>query len=315
MCSLSFSQVDSFEEMASAFDSMSAMRLPLCLVFDAAVDLALGLLKLGLADLALSVLRLKAPDARDVLKNAAYNNSFTVNTEGGSNTSCPTCSRQQKAAEAERSSSFSDSLDKSDRSRNGRLENLHLLQATGGFVLLNACAAAAHWLQQRDDRNSCAEADRRASVLERIESLHLLLCAWKAAKEAVAPAALPLQLQRFLFPAVLLVSRLCEGLGSSGYSSTAAQLLSRCLYTTDAFESRFSAPYWLYWWQLATLLSSRRQWGEAARVCAAVSAAIAEALQQPLAAAKKREIEYKQLLFAAFLTKCKLRAQAIMPAG
>ncbi|CDI80147.1 hypothetical protein, conserved [Eimeria praecox] len=306
--------VEAYEDVASAFDSMAAIRLPLCLVFDAAVDLALGLLKLGLADLALCVLRLKAPDVRDILKNVASNNVSACITAGDSTTPCPICSRQQKAAEAERSSSFSGSLDKNEGSRSGKLENLHLLQAAGGFVLLNACAAAAHWLQQREDRSGCEEADRRASVLERIDSLQLLLCAWKAAKGAAAPAALPLQLQRFLFPAVRLVSRLCESLGSSGYSSTAAQLLSRCLYTTDAFEPRFSAPYWIFWWQLATLLLSRRQWGEASRVCAAVSAAIAQALQQPLSAAKKREIEYKQLLFAALLIKCKLRAQTILPA-
>lgn len=301
--------------MASAFDSMAAVRLPLCLVFDAAVDLALGLLKLGLADLAICVLHLKAPDARDILRNASTNPLFTNSTPVDNSTPCPICSRQQKAAEAERSSSFSGSLEKINGSSSGRLENLHLLHSAGTFVLLNACATAAHWLHEREDRSGCEEADRRASVLERIESLQLLLCAWKAAKEVVAPAALPLQLERLLFPAVLLVSRLSESLGSSGYSSTAAQLLSRCLYTVEAFESRFSPPYWIFWWQLATLLYSRRQYAEASRICAAVAAAITQALQQPLAARRKREFEYKQLLFAAILIKCKLREQTITPVG
>ncbi|CDJ43369.1 hypothetical protein, conserved [Eimeria tenella] len=285
---------------------MASVRLPLCLVLDAAVDLTLGLFRMGLADLALCVLRLKEPDALNFLNGTA---AGTVAHTTGEPTICPTCARQKKAVEAEHNECVSGYLDNTEAPCTN-IKNMHLLQAAGGFVLLHACATAARC--GRDDHN-CADADRREAILRRIESMEALLRAWEAIQRATSPAHMPAELQGYVNTAVVLSGRLCEHLGSSGYMDTAANLLSSCLRRVDTFEAPMSSSYWPFWWQLAHLLARQGKWAEAHRVCTAVSKAISEVTEQTLETKHRYGTAYKQLLFMALMIKCKVWSQVSQP--
>ena len=295
--------------MTSTFDSMAAVRMPLCLVLDSAASLALGYFKMGLAELALHVLRLKAPDAQQFLKQAAKGK---LPQRAGQQEVCSFCVRQLKAAEVDQTANFS-GISKGGESRcHSFQKNLHVLQAAGGFVLLHATATAGIF---RRDARRCIELDTREAILAGIQSLEVLLAAWEYAKKALSRVPLPAEVQAFASEAMLLTGRMCSCLASGGYGGTAAELLSRCLHRVAPFEIRTASCYWPFWWQLVHLLAGRGDWSEAQRICFAASKAISAALDETPAAQWRRDAGYKRLLFTALLVKCKMWTQALQPTG
>ncbi|XP_026192682.1 uncharacterized protein LOC34623187 [Cyclospora cayetanensis] len=289
--------VAAYEEIIAAFESMAIVKMPSCIVLDATANLALGLFQMGMADLARCVLRAKEPEACQVLKAVAIGESLQATEK---QYDCTACARQQRTQEVENHGAAPGSTEKWETCKCSFNKHMHKMQAAGGVLLLYAFATAA--LFQGDDR--CTDVDKRRTVLRGIQGLDMLLTTWSVAAKAKGVASASFPLQPFAHQAVVITARLCQCLSSGGYSGTAAKMLARCLHRVEPFEPSASAFYWRFWWQLAHLHAGRGEWGEAHRICVAISKAIFETLDEASAAQWKRHAGYKHLLFTTLLIRC-----------
>lgn len=302
-------QLEVYEDVAATFDSMSAVRMPLCLVLDAAASLVMALFRMGLIDLALQVLRLKASAAHQVLQRAATGELPPLPARQDS---CSLCAKQQRAEDASSTLRLLRTFDEKGSNGNRLKTNIHLMQAAGGYVLLHAAATASFF--QREE--PCfLQADTREAILKSFQSLEVLITAWGILMEDSTNGPLCSELQYFSKLAVTLTARLCRCLASGGYSGTAAELLNRCLHHVEDSEPGTTSYHWRHWWQLAQLRAARGEWSEVQMICSAVSKAISERLEKTSGVSPRKEAAHTQLVFLGLLVKSKFWSQQLQSTG
>lgn len=290
---------------------MTAVKTPLCLVLDAAANLALALLKLNHVDFALWVLQLKTPEAHQFLTDAARG-ELTPLAESRE-IFCRVCTQQQRVLDADHHSSAVGALERRPNSCTGLGKSLHLLQAAGGVVLLHATAALG---ALRSHERRCSELDTRESVLQCIRNLNALLGALNAFKAALRGAPLPAEVPVFAHQTVALTERLCAHLASGGYSGTAADLLSQCLQRVLPLEPKPTFhPYMPFLWPLAQLHARDGRWAEVQQICSFALKTLSAAARDVFCIHWRRDSAYKQLLFTALMIKGKVWSQALLPGG
>ncbi|KAL8447788.1 hypothetical protein Emed_004083 [Eimeria media] len=299
-------QVEVYEDVTATFDSMAAVKLPACLILDTAAALVMSLFKMGLPALAVHVLRLKVPEAQQVIHKAAAGELPLLPAR---NDFCRICMQQQRTEDTSYASNFAGAFGEKEDRNCRRARNLHLLQAASGYLLLHAAATVSSF--QSEDA-SFAQADTRQALLETIQNLNMLLAAIQIVEKDCDTQALSSEVQAFAQQAVGLIARSCRCLATAKYSSTAAELMSRSLQRVNPPDSRASSCHWNIRWQLAQLRAARGEWEEAQTICSAATTELGGALNE--APAKwRRGIEHLQLLFSALLIKCKVWTEQVHP--
>ncbi|KAL8453333.1 hypothetical protein Emag_001924 [Eimeria magna] len=262
--------VEVYEDVTATLDSMAAVKLPACLVLDTAAGLVMSLFKLGLPALAVHVLRLKVPEAQQVIHKAAAGELPLLPAR---NDSCRLCVLQQRTEDTSYSSNFAGAFGEKEDRNCRRARNLHLLQAASGYLLLQAAATVSSF--QSEDA-WFPQADTRQALLESIQNLNMLLAAVHIVEKDSDTQALLSEVQAFAQQAVELIASSCRCLATAKYSGTAAELLSRSLQRVEPPDSRASSRHWNIQWQLAQLRAARGEWEEAQNICSAATNAFEE---------------------------------------
>ncbi|KAL8273566.1 hypothetical protein Esti_002493 [Eimeria stiedai] len=294
--------VEVYEDVTATFDSMAAVKLPACLVLDSAAALVMSLFKMGLPALAVHVLRLKVPEAQQVIRKAAAGELPLLPAR---NDLCRLCVVQQRTEDTSYFSNFAGDFGEREDYRPAK--NLHLLQAASGYLLLHAVATVSLF-QSKD----CwyPQADKRQALLETIQNLGMVLAAMQTVSKDSDAQTLLSDMQAFAQQAVGLIARSCRCLATARFSGTAAELLSRLLQRVEPPKASVSSRHWNIRWQLAQLRAARGEWDEAQSICSAAANDLAGAVNE--APAKwRRGIEHLQLLFSTLLIKCKLWTQQV----